>query len=416
VTATQGLGLLGTTDIILAGATIRADVSEAISDVTLHRTIDGASTIVLAVQDSSRVLLRSKILASRTTCTLDGLHFELVKIAKSGDLLTLTFEAASVAALRRAKGQYAVAAGTMSRTTFARRIVNQTHGIGFVGYPEPGATKVPLTRGSADTPQEDSWTALTRLASEVNWRCFESAGTIYFGPDSWLISRPSAGTIRENTGAIDTIDFDFDTGKPLTNLTVTCIAAAWAYPPGSAVTLAGMGVGDGPKLVTSTARSLFFTTATINLTAPQKALPEPAANATGTTATAGGAATGTAPTSAAGVAVATAQAQIGVPYVWGGESPSGFDCSGLMQFAYARAGITIPRTAQAQHDATKSVSTSALLPGDLVFFGTSAGSITHCGMYIGGGLMVDAPHRGANVRTDSINGFSPALVGASRPT
>jgi cell wall-associated NlpC family hydrolase len=152
------------------------------------------------------------------------------------------------------------------------------------------------------------------------------------------------------------------------------------------------------------------------LTAPQKALPEPAANATGTTATAGGAATGTAPTSAAGVAVATAQAQIGVPYVWGGESPSGFDCSGLMQFAYARAGITIPRTAQAQHDATRSVSTSALLPGDLVFFGTSAGSITHCGMYIGGGLMVDAPHRGANVRTDSINGFSPALVGASRPT
>ena len=418
-TPTNGLGLLGPTDIILAGKTISADVGRAISNVTLSRTIDGASTLLLDINDVSRVLLRSALFAQRTTCKLDGLSFVLVKVAKTGDRIATTFESAAVAALRLRKGALAVAANTTSRTSFAARLVAQTPGIGFVGYPEPGTTHVPLSRGSGSVPNEDTWTALTRLANEVNWRCFESAGVVYFGPDSWLIGRPSLGTISENSRGVDFIDFDFDAGKPITTISLRAVAAAWAYPPGGVVVLKDMGVVSGKKLIASMSRSLFLSDVNVGLTGPQPSLPEPTAaattgaDATGTSAQTTGS---NAQSTAAGIAIATARAQLGVPYVYGGESPSGFDCSGLMQFAYQRAGVTLPRVAQAQYNAGTKVSLSALVPGDIVYFGSSTSNIGHCGLYVGGGQMIDAPHTGSVVRYDPINGFSPTLIGATRPS
>jgi cell wall-associated NlpC family hydrolase len=109
-------------------------------------------------------------------------------------------------------------------------------------------------------------------------------------------------------------------------------------------------------------------------------------------------------------AVQVALAQVGTPYVWGGESTRGFDCSGLVQFSYARAGLALPRTAQQQHDATTPLPAGAEpQPGDLVFFGTGSRDVTHVGIALGDGRMVDAPHTGADVRLDEI----PATVGAS---
>jgi len=88
----------------------------------------------------------------------------------------------------------------------------------------------------------------------------------------------------------------------------------------------------------------------------------------------------------------------GVNYVWGGTSPSGFDCSGFVQYVYAHFGISIPRTSEAQFGAGTSVAQSDLQPGDLVFFHDSGSGPGHVGMYIGGGLMIHAPHTGDVVR------------------
>jgi cell wall-associated NlpC family hydrolase len=113
--------------------------------------------------------------------------------------------------------------------------------------------------------------------------------------------------------------------------------------------------------------------------------------------------------------VSWALSQIGTPYVWGGETPGkGFDCSGLVQAAYAVAGVALPRVAQDQYDRTAKLASGATLqPGDLVFFGGGPDSIDHVGLFVGvvngRDVMVDVPHTGADVRAE---GF-PATVGAS---
>jgi peptidoglycan DL-endopeptidase CwlO len=90
---------------------------------------------------------------------------------------------------------------------------------------------------------------------------------------------------------------------------------------------------------------------------------------------------------------------LGVPYVWGGSSPSGFDCSGLVMYVYAQLGISLPHYTVAQWNATVPVSSPA--PGDLVFFN----GLGHVGIYIGGGQFVNAPHTGSVVRIDTMSNF-----------
>jgi cell wall-associated NlpC family hydrolase len=123
-----------------------------------------------------------------------------------------------------------------------------------------------------------------------------------------------------------------------------------------------------------------------------------------------------APSAAAASAIAFARAQMGKPYVWGGEGPNGFDCSGLTMMAYQSAGISIPRVAAAQYTIGRHINDqSQLQPGDLVFFANgSAASIHHVGLYIGNGNMIEAPFTGANVRIHTIN--RSGYFGATRPT
>jgi cell wall-associated NlpC family hydrolase len=101
--------------------------------------------------------------------------------------------------------------------------------------------------------------------------------------------------------------------------------------------------------------------------------------------------------------VAIAQRYLGVPYVYGGASPSGFDCSGLAMYCYAQVGVSLSHGATDQQRASTPVPISALQSGDLVFFGGPSYSY-HVGIYVGGGQMIDAPHTGAVVRYDSAGG------------
>jgi cell wall-associated NlpC family hydrolase len=106
-----------------------------------------------------------------------------------------------------------------------------------------------------------------------------------------------------------------------------------------------------------------------------------------------------------------ARKAIGTPYVYGGEwLHHGFDCSGLVQWAYRHAGVSLPRTSDSQHAAIPHVGRHHLQPGDLLFFYPG---ISHVAIYVGHGRMIEAPHTGLRVRTMDV--YWRYLVGAGRP-
>ncbi|MEU3369762.1 NlpC/P60 family protein [Streptomyces sp. NPDC006711] len=109
---------------------------------------------------------------------------------------------------------------------------------------------------------------------------------------------------------------------------------------------------------------------------------------------------GSAPASSrAAAAVMAARSAVGKPYIWGANGPSGFDCSGLMQWSYARAGVGLPRTSQEQRYAGRQVPLSQAKPGDLIAYRHDA---SHIAMYVGNGQVVHAPYPGAPVRYDPV--------------
>jgi peptidoglycan DL-endopeptidase CwlO len=112
----------------------------------------------------------------------------------------------------------------------------------------------------------------------------------------------------------------------------------------------------------------------------------------------------------AAVAVKTAYAQLGDPYAWGASGPGSFDCSGLTMYSWAAAGVSLPHSSSAQYSAVPHVAISNLQPGDLVFYYSP---ISHVGIYIGGGRIIDAPYPGLSVHISGLN--TMPLAGAGRP-
>jgi cell wall-associated NlpC family hydrolase len=119
-----------------------------------------------------------------------------------------------------------------------------------------------------------------------------------------------------------------------------------------------------------------------------------------------------APPSQYGGVVGIAMHYLGTPYVWGGASPGGFDCSGLVMYVYAQVGVSLPHYTGAQWNVGVPVSRSDLQPGDLVFFD----GLGHVGIYIGGGQFIHAPHTGDVVKISSLSEswYASTYVGARR--
>jgi cell wall-associated NlpC family hydrolase len=139
--------------------------------------------------------------------------------------------------------------------------------------------------------------------------------------------------------------------------------------------------------------------------APPPSVPAPAPNPSSAPAPS------PAPPPTHATAASIAARYLGVPYVWGGASPSGFDCSGLVSYVYAQLGVALPHYTVAQWNATIPISTSELQAGDLVFFD----GLGHVGIYIGGGQFIHAPHTGTVVQISALSGYwAQHLDGARR--
>jgi cell wall-associated NlpC family hydrolase len=154
--------------------------------------------------------------------------------------------------------------------------------------------------------------------------------------------------------------------------------------------------------------------ATENKTTTQTTAPAKAASATSaatttkTTAASSSSSSSDATGSLSGIGGIAAK-YIGVPYVWGGSTPSGFDCSGLVWYSAKQMGISLPRTSQAMSTIGSSVSLSSLQAGDLLFWG-GVGSAYHVAIYIGGGQYIHAPEPGQNVTIQSMSYFAPSFA------
>jgi len=98
-----------------------------------------------------------------------------------------------------------------------------------------------------------------------------------------------------------------------------------------------------------------------------------------------------------------AHGMVGKPYRYGGNSPSGFDCSGLVQYSYSRAGLPVPRTTKSQRRSSVAIGSQSLRAGDLLFFDQEGRKSSHVGIYIGDGQFVHAPSSGKRVRVDKLD-------------
>lgn len=272
--------------VVEYGRSVGSYGGDRLTNAEIVRSTVQASTLKLTIVDPTRELIRSPLLNEAVTIDTGanpGRRFKLVQVSKSGDTFSVTLEDALVAKLRTQKGQLAAAAGVQTRAGFAAQLCKAA-GIPIV-VPSSGLATalVPLTRGTTQTTDEDSWACLTRIAQDVAYRCWSDGSSVWFGPDSWLFGLPPAMQIGEFTNEVDYLDFDYDVGKPSAQMTVGTYSQAWTAELGARVSARNVGAASGDWLVQDLSRSLYTEPTKVTLVQPVPTLPEPAPTDTGST-------------------------------------------------------------------------------------------------------------------------------------
>ena len=281
--------------IILGNQQMDSTYKDSIIDMFIQRNLTGVSIVTMQLTDPYRKLLQT-IIKANAGLVIDGLEYTLVQTMKASDQIQLVFESSLVHRLRLLSGQTKQMVG-YNITTFFQGLVEEAGGKLYGPDYEkswPYLTKQPiyklaLARGTTSDKNENSWTCMSRLASSIGWRLWESGGAIFFGPDEyWLgnIAGPNytagpppinkaLGTtganlpvMQEFTQEVQLIDFDWDIGKPYGQATATVMLDTFNYNIGEVVQLKNMGPANGYWIVAGMQRNMFMPQATVTLQIP----------------------------------------------------------------------------------------------------------------------------------------------------
>ena len=291
--AAPGFGPLKISDITINGSIIPVDFHNAITDVNVMRGINLASTLTLQVTDPKRTILNTPgFLTQGDTIEIpDGfgnyLQFVFTQMMKASDQLQIVFESRSVYDLRQSRGVLQNSSDLTDAASFVQAICN-AHNIPFVGPagdPTTNPKAYAMSTGSTYDPNEDAWTSFQRMAGTLGWRCWESAGTLFFGPDEywynghWNGMNPPVNAyynhtvpnIAEFKKDIQLMDYDWDVGMQFGDMTITCMSHLWEYNPGELINAVGVGPANGKWLVSSMQRNFFNPQAAVVCTIPMPA-------------------------------------------------------------------------------------------------------------------------------------------------
>jgi cell wall-associated NlpC family hydrolase len=311
---------------------------------------------------------------------------------------------------------------------------------------------VPPQQGQNIWLPEDSWTCITRLAQEVNWRAFFVSGTFYYLDDARLFSSKPRMRVTEGKDGVDYIDGDYDERKKNSTLTVNCRIGRWSVPPGAVVELYNMGPMDGRWLVTDVSRSLFNDSGIVTIQKPQPQLPEPVSDSgsqaltdrisrgkgsysqnQNTQALFGGkipkADIGTRKGIVEAAQLALAAEQRGDHYHYKEIRPmpnslftpaghkNGLDCSGFATLCYKEGGWPDPNgvhyngSGNTASLAARGTWTGAPLPGDLAMYGGTRSYPAHVAVYIGNGMEIELGNDRDGVVQNRVNHYRTDLLG-----
>lgn len=267
------------------GRTIASYCGDRLSTADIALSLTQASTLTLGFEDPKRELITSCLLNEAVTIDTGAnpsRRFKLVQVSKSGNKLNATYEDALISYLRTIKGQEATAPGVTSRIEFAQQLLRPLGVllVAPVAYTQPALE--PLTRGTSQNPDEDTWSCLVRLAGGVGYRCFSDGASVWFAPDDWLLNHGIPLQITERADGVNMIDFDYDVGKPVGKATVNTVAASWTAGPGAPVQVLNLAAASGRWLVSDVSRSLYKQATKAGLIVAQPTLPEPSSSDTHT--------------------------------------------------------------------------------------------------------------------------------------